>query len=193
MFEEPLLVFVLRADAERRYSSINLRYDDACILRTACHGHRFVHPVIMAARERIGCEKRYVVLIEPMHKRVVAYPSHRHEYHSVRIEAAQHLVTLLSHGRQRIHVHPFLCEHRYQGVDMLPVAFHGEGYARDESHFWAILMIQAFLLQICRQFISSLEIPSILSVVIHVRRHLHRGFHLLVAPTVRGGDVAQIA
>ena len=40
---------------------------------------------------------------------------------------------------------------------------------------------------------TSLEIQPILSVVIHVGWHLHRAVHLLVAPAVRGGDVAQIA
>lgn len=54
-------------------------------------------------------------------------------------------------------------------------------------------MIHAFFLQIRCQFISSLEISSVLAVVIHIRWHLHRVFHFLVAPAVRGGDVAQVA
>ena len=193
MFEETFLVLVLCADAEGRYAAINLWNDNACVLRTACHGLRLIHPVIVTARERVGCEKRYVVLIEPMHEGVVAYPSHRHVNHRVGLEAAQHLFALFSHGRQRIHVHPSLREHRYQRVDMLPVAFHGEGYARDESHLRTILMIHAFFLQIGRQLISRLEIASVLAVVVHVGRHFHGGVHLLVAPAVGGGNVAQVA
>ena len=76
---------------------------------------------------------------------------------------------------------------------MWTVAFHGEGDARDEGDVGRAFVVEVLAAEIGGQFTRCLEILSVGTVVEHVFQHFDRGVVVVVAPSVGGGDVSQVA
>ena len=178
----PLGVFVLCADAVGRHAAVNLGNHDARVLRSRGHGLVLVHPLVMRHRQGEWRKQRNVVLVEPVHQRVVAQPSHGHIDHGVGFQFHHHVLAPFADGCQRIHIKALLREQRDERVHMLAVALHGEGHARDERQPRSPLVVEVVGAQIVCQFVGMLEVMAVSPVIEHVFHQVHRLAVFLVAP-----------
>ena len=141
-------VGVLGCNAVGGCATINLRDDDAGILCSTAHGQIFVHPLIMGSRHRERTEESHVLLLHPLHERIITNASHRHEYHPIGTEFMEHLFTVLARTGHGIDIEPLLGEQGNEGIDVLTITFHGEGDAGNQGEVLCPLMIDVLLLQV---------------------------------------------
>ena len=186
-------VRVLRADAEGCHAPVYFRNDDARVLRSGRHRRVRVHPFVVRGRNGEGREERNVLFVEPGDERVVAQTAHGHVDNGVGLQLAEHADTLLARTCHGIDIVAAVGEHRDEGVHMLAIALHGELQSGDERQPWCPVVIELGGFQVGSELLGGLEVVAVSAVIEHVLQDFHRSTVVLVAPTVRCGDVAQVS
>ena len=183
-------VGVLGGDGKRRCTTVDLWDDDAGILGAAAHGDILIEPLIMGHGHRERTEQGNVLLLHPLDECVVTQAPHRHIDNSVWFELVKHLLTFLACAGHGIDVEPAFGEHGDERVHMLTVTLHGEGNTGNQCNRLGTFMIKMMCFQVLCQFIGSLEITAVLTMVEHVLQHLNRFLVRLFTPALRRGDIS---
>ena len=187
------LVGVLGGDAERCRTTVNLGNDDTGILGAAAHGDILVEPFFMGHSHGERTEQGDVLLLHPLDECVVAQASHRHIDNGIRLELVEHLLTFLACAGHGIDIEPLLRQHGDECVHMFAITLHGEGDTGYQGNRLGPFMIEMTGFQILRQFIGSLEITAVLTMVVHVFQNLCRLVVCLFAPALWCGDMSQVS